>query len=162
MFSLMYTNVQKRNKTSFKQNEDNHFCVPFSQARWANRAIVCMVFPSPISSARMPFSLFSYIVASQSRPTCWYSRRLCFSRKGIAVLTFKNNIMIRLVKTVHSEKSTLILIMINSLKYCRNVTKKWEYKFYMSYVSDLRFEHLMYKVTKAIVQILSTRQIWLH
>ena len=72
---------------------------PFSQARWARRAMVWMVLPSPISSARMPLSRFSCMVASQSRPTCWYSRRLCFSRKGTLVFTCK-------VQGCHTAEST--------------------------------------------------------
>lgn len=61
--------------------------LPFSQARWASRAMVWMVLPRPISSARMPLSFFSYMVTSQSSPMCWYSRNVPCSRKGIGVLT---------------------------------------------------------------------------
>ena len=65
--------------------------LPFSQARWARRAMVCIVFPRPISSARMPFSLRSSIATSQSSPMCWYSRSLCRSRKGTFVFTCWRN-----------------------------------------------------------------------
>ena len=59
-----------------------------SQARWPRRAMVWMVFPRPISSARMPFSLFSSMATSQSSPMCWYSRSLCLRRNGTFVFTW--------------------------------------------------------------------------
>lgn len=37
--------------------------------------MVCTVFPSPISSARMPFSLLSCRDTSHDSPACWYSLR---------------------------------------------------------------------------------------
>lgn len=62
--------------------------IPLSQARCARRAMVMIVFPRPISSAKIPFNLFSYIVTSQSKPMCWYSRKECLRRNGNFVLTF--------------------------------------------------------------------------
>uniref|UniRef100_A0A0A9CXK2 Similar to PIE1 (PHOTOPERIOD-INDEPENDENT EARLY FLOWERING 1) n=1 Tax=Arundo donax TaxID=35708 RepID=A0A0A9CXK2_ARUDO len=47
-----------------------------------------IVFPKPISSARIPLSLFSYIATNQSNPICWYSRRECLRRNGNFVRTF--------------------------------------------------------------------------
>ena len=46
-----------------------------------------MVLPRPISSARMPLRRRVYMVVSQSRPTCWYSRSAPFSRKGTCART---------------------------------------------------------------------------
>ena len=42
----------------------------FSQARCASRAMVWMVFPNPISSAKIPFRRRVYIVINQSSPMC--------------------------------------------------------------------------------------------
>ena len=63
---------------------------PCSQARCPSNAIVCIVLPRPISSARIPFNLRSCKVASQSKPTCWYSRKECFSKNGTNVFTWKH------------------------------------------------------------------------
>ena len=46
-----------------------------------------MVFPNPISSAKIPLILFSCKVTNQSSPMCWYSRKVCWIKKGILVLT---------------------------------------------------------------------------
>jgi hypothetical protein len=46
-----------------------------------------MVFPSPISSAKIPLSFLSNMVTNQSRPICWYSLNVCFKRNGIVVTT---------------------------------------------------------------------------
>ena len=53
--------------------------------------MVWIVLPRPISSARMPLSRRSYNVAIQSRPTTWYSRSVCFRRKGISVFTCRKH-----------------------------------------------------------------------
>ena len=65
--------------------------IPFSQAKWASNAMVWIVLPRPISSAKIPLSRFEYMVTSQSRPMCWYSRRVCLRRTGIGVTTWKAN-----------------------------------------------------------------------
>lgn len=48
-----------------------------------------MVFPRPISSARMPFNLLSSMATSHSSPMCWYSRNLCRRRNGTLVFTWE-------------------------------------------------------------------------
>lgn len=72
----------------YNKYKDLQSPLPFSQARWASRAIVWMVLPRPISSAKMPLSFFSYIVTNQSSPMCWYSRSVPWSRNGMGVFTF--------------------------------------------------------------------------
>ena len=64
--------------------------IPFSQANQASSPMVCIVFPNPISSAKIPFSFLSYIAAIQSRPMCWYSRNECFSKNGTLATTWTN------------------------------------------------------------------------
>ena len=63
--------------------------VTFSHSKCAIKAIVWIVFPSPISSANIPLILFSCNVTSQSNPICWYSLNVCWIKNGIFVLTLE-------------------------------------------------------------------------
>lgn len=62
---------------------------PRSHASEERRAIVWMVFPNPISSAKIPLSFLSCKVISQSSPIIWYSHSFHFSKNGILVLTLE-------------------------------------------------------------------------
>jgi hypothetical protein len=67
------------------------------------------------SSAKIPFSLFSYIVTSQSRPTCWYSLSVCFSSNdGIMVLT----LVVSKVYPVGCKLKAVAAIVFNTLSSC--------------------------------------------
>lgn len=61
--------------------------IPLSQANADIRAMVWIVLPSPISSARIPLSFLSCKVINQSNPMTWYSLNFLFSKNGILVLT---------------------------------------------------------------------------
>src|SRR6266404_1251657 len=72
--------------------------MPLSHARCAKSAIVWMVFletyqhflwlkevityPSPISSARIQFKFLEWMLASHSKPACWYGRKTPRSNAG--------------------------------------------------------------------------------
>uniref|UniRef100_A0A1A9ZAR4 Uncharacterized protein n=1 Tax=Glossina pallidipes TaxID=7398 RepID=A0A1A9ZAR4_GLOPL len=84
--------------------------LPFTQAKCASRAIVCIVLPKPISSANIPLSLRSFIVTSQSRPICWYSRNVCFKRNGTGVTTFVDDNVLPLGCKLSAKAAASLII----------------------------------------------------
>ncbi|KAH3671861.1 hypothetical protein OGAPHI_000047 [Ogataea philodendri] len=101
----------------------------FSHARYEIREMVWIVFPRPISSARIPLVPLLYNEASQFKPCFWYSlnvprRRIGTGTSGMAALSSASSISSEDGGVSASPGSSLILLLNNEARPGRESSDK--------------------------------------